>query len=76
MPGNERLDSLAQEAAITAVLRSPVPRTNVVPTIREAIIAILQERWNVHGASSKMGENSVSPLELYLCPKTVVRRQP
>ena len=60
MPGNERLDSLAQEAAITAVLRSPVPRTNVVPTISEAIIAIWQETWNVRDNTGKMDEFNIT----------------
>ena len=56
MAGNERADRLAREAAIRAALPSPVPCTDVLPTIREAIIAIWQERWNVRGVTSIMGE--------------------
>ena len=55
-PGNERADRLAREAVIRAALPSPVPCSDVPPTIREAIIAIWQESWNVPGATSKIGE--------------------
>ena len=33
MPGNERADGIAREAAIKAALPSPVPCTDVLPTI-------------------------------------------
>ena len=54
--GNERADGLAREAAARAALPSPVPCTDMFPVIREAIIAIWQERWTARGGTSKMGE--------------------
>ena len=56
VPGNERADRLAREAAGRAATLSPVPCTNVFPAIREANIAIWQERWDARGATSKMDE--------------------
>ena len=40
VPGNERADRLAREAANRAALPSPVPCMDVLPTIRDAIRAI------------------------------------
>ena len=56
MPGNERADRLAREVAFRVVLPSPVWCTDVLSIILEVIIAIWHERWNVRGATSKMGE--------------------
>ena len=60
VPGNERADKLVREASIRVTFPSPVPFTDVLPTILDAIIAIWQERWNVCGVTSK-----ISSLELY-----------
>ena len=56
MAGNVRADRLAREAAIRSAFPSPIPCSDVLPIIREAIISIWQERWNVRGATFKMGE--------------------
>lgn len=53
---NERADGLAREAAARAALSSPVLCTDTFPVIREAIIAIWQERWTARVVASKMGE--------------------
>ena len=67
VPGNKRADRLAREAAGRAAILSPIPCTDVFPAIREAIIAIWQERWDARGATSKMGEvaRTVSSMGLY-----------
>ena len=54
--GNERADRLARESATRAALRSSIPCTDLYPVVREAIIAIWQERWTARCATSKMGE--------------------
>ena len=56
VPGNEQADWLAREMAGRAATLSPVPCTDVFPAIREAIIAIWQERWDARGTTSKMGK--------------------
>ena len=56
VPRNERADRLAREVAGRAATLSPVSCTDVFLAIREAIIAIWQERWDARGATSKMGE--------------------
>ena len=56
VPGNERTDRLAREAAGRGATLSPVSCTDVFSAVREAIIAIWQERWDARGATSKMGE--------------------
>ena len=56
----------------------PILNTDVLPTICKAIIAIWQERWNVRGVTSKMGEFIEQDLILgiILMSKAVVHRQP
>ena len=56
MPVNEWTDKLARETAGRAATLSSVPCTDVFSAIREAIIAIWQERWDADGATSKKGE--------------------
>ena len=56
VPRNGRADRLAREVAGRAATLSPVLCTDEFPAIREAIIAIWQERWDARGATSKMGE--------------------
>ena len=72
VPGNERADRLAREAAGRAATFSPVPCTDVFPAIREAIIAIWQERWDARGATSKKGEvtRTVSSMGLFQLTRT------
>lgn len=54
--GNERADELAREAAARAAVPCPVPFTDVVPSIRVAVLASWQERWDRFAMTSKMGE--------------------
>ena len=54
VPGNERADKLAREAADRAATLSPVPCTDVFSAIREVIIAIWQEWWDARSATSKV----------------------
>ena len=54
--GNERADSLAREAAARPAPPSPVPFRDMFPSIRQAVAAAWQLRWNSHVATSKMGE--------------------
>lgn len=44
------------EAAARAAVRYPVPCTDAFPAIREAVIASLQERWQMQDATLRMGE--------------------
>ena len=66
MPGNEGADRLAREAAISTAFPSPVPCADILPTIREAIIATWQERWNVRGATFQIGGFNRTDLSLEL----------
>ena len=56
VPGNERADVLAGDAATRLPPRSPVPFRDVFPLIRLAVLTCWQERWEVHGPATKMGE--------------------
>lgn len=69
--GNARADGLAQEVAAKAALPSPVPCTDMFPVIREAIIAIWQERWSSwwRFQNGQDYENSIPSLDLYSRPR-------
>ena len=56
VPGNEKADRLAKEAASRVAPPRPVPFRDTFPTIRLAIEASWQHRWDVSVATSKMGE--------------------
>ena len=56
VPGNERDNRIAREAAGRVATLSPFPCTDMFPAIREATIGIWQERWDARGVTSKMGE--------------------
>ena len=60
VPGNERADRLAKEAASRVAPIRPVPFRDTFPTIRLAIVASWQHRWDVSVATSKMGEITAS----------------
>ena len=56
VPGNERADVLAGDAATRLAPDSPVPFRDVFSLIRTAVLACWQGRWEVLGPSTKMGE--------------------
>ena len=56
VPGNERADRLASEAAARRAVPGPAPCSDLFPIIRESIISIWQERWTARAATIKMGE--------------------
>ena len=56
VPGNERADVLAGDAATRLAPNSPVPFRDVFSTIRTAVLASWQGRWEALGPTTKMGE--------------------
>lgn len=54
--GNERADRLAGEAASRAPSPGPVPFRDVFPSIRVAVAACWQRRWETTAATAKLGE--------------------
>ena len=54
--GNERADRLAGEAASRAPSPGPVPFRDVFPSIRIAVTACWQQRWETTATTAKMGE--------------------
>ena len=60
VPGNEKADRLAREAAARAPPLCPVPYRDVFPLIRTAVTESWQRRWEAEAATAKMGELTLS----------------
>lgn len=58
--GNERADRLAREATKRAPPPSSAPFRDVFQSIRVAVVANWQRRWETGAATSKMGEVTTS----------------
>lgn len=63
VPGNERADALARQAAGRDAVPCPVPYKDVFSTLRRAVTGSWQERWDELGVTSKLGKltRNVSP---------------
>ena len=68
VPGNEKADRLAKEAATRAPLASPVPFKDSFASVRVAVLDRWQRRWEAGCATTKMGEITKTAI----CPWTYI----